>query len=95
MKLEREKQRCPICGERVFTGVVWMEHFHSHEWTRRRRDRREQARQKVCPVCNRHFHAKRRDGEYCSGACRQKAYRIRVTVVGGAIMVPPVSVTQP
>ena len=32
---------------------------------------------KVCPACRNCFEAARRDTRYCSGKCRQKAYRQR------------------
>jgi ribosomal protein S27AE len=37
------------------------------------------ARQGVCPSCGTVFQAARSDAVYCSGACRQAAYRRRVT----------------
>ena len=33
-----------------------------------------------CTVCDTPFHAGRGDAEYCSGACKQKAYRDRKRV---------------
>jgi hypothetical protein len=33
----------------------------------------------TCQVCGRIFQPPRSDAKYCSSACRQKAYRTRVT----------------
>ena len=32
---------------------------------------------KICPVCRNCFETGRRDTKYCSGKCKQKAYRAR------------------
>jgi len=42
-----------------------------------RKERRTEDREKVCEVCARPFVATRRDAKTCSGACKQKAYRLR------------------
>lgn len=83
--------KCPYCGRWV---ILIKEEIQMHKWIEKRRQLREQARQKVCPVCVREFRARRCDGEYCSGACRQKAYRSRVTAVGAAPRQAPVTVTH-
>jgi hypothetical protein len=75
------QQKCEVCGEWV-RNLDWRTHWHVHESTRRRRERREEARQKFCPVCKRKFKATRRDGMFCCSACKQKAYRKRVTDTG-------------
>ena len=38
-----------------------------------------EQRNKICPVCQTPFEAKRTDARTCSSACRQKGYRARVT----------------
>jgi hypothetical protein len=45
------------------------------------RARRAKARSatRACACCGEHFESKRADAVFCSGACRQKAYRRRVT----------------
>lgn len=45
----------------------------------RRKERRAAARVKVCKFCGDQFTATRADGIYCGPACRQSAYRKRVT----------------
>jgi hypothetical protein len=47
---------------------------------RERRKRRSKYRyrpQRTCPTCNVRFQPTRADAEYCSNACRQRAYRLR------------------
>jgi hypothetical protein len=63
--------------------------WHSYCWpcasdqeNARQRDLRRQARaNRRCATCTRTFTPPRSDGLYCSGACRQRAYRQRVGVV--------------
>jgi predicted RNA-binding Zn-ribbon protein involved in translation (DUF1610 family) len=47
--------------------------------TLRAKERRQRAREKVCQQCLKPFTAKRRDARYCTVACKQSAYRGRVT----------------
>jgi hypothetical protein len=56
-------------------------HLSIHQATLARQ-RRAEARgaTRVCADCGEHFEPVRADSLYCSGACRQKAYRKRVTV---------------
>ena len=42
--------------------------------------RYQKRKDTVCSVCGKVFTPKRADSKYCSNACRQKAYRERVTV---------------
>jgi hypothetical protein len=42
---------------------------------KRRKERKMKERQKVCPVCNEQYQAKRKDSIYCRPACRQKHFR--------------------
>jgi len=51
-----------------------------HRWyNRHRAAASERARRKCCIVCERGFDATRRDALTCSPACRQRAYRTRMT----------------
>jgi hypothetical protein len=43
----------------------------------RARRREERARDIICRSCGGIFRSMRRDAHYCSGACRQDAYRMR------------------
>jgi hypothetical protein len=40
-----------------------------------RKEKRAEARKKVCEVCDEEFTATKRDAKTCSKACKQKAYR--------------------
>jgi hypothetical protein len=46
-----------------------------------RRERRAEARKKICEVCDEEFTATRLDAKTCSDGCRQKAYRRRTREV--------------
>jgi len=48
----------------------------------RRKKLKELEREKICPICNEPFKAKRKDSLYCSPKCKQKAYRTSVTDKG-------------
>lgn len=45
----------------------------------RRRARLAEARHKTCGVCGKVFDGPRRDAKFCGPACKQRAYRGRVT----------------
>ncbi len=75
---------CPECGRWMYLNL----YFHRDLRPRRefcsarcyQRARRRQARgvvKKVCEVCGSTFHPARHYARYCSGACRQRAYRER------------------
>ena len=76
---------CPVCGRSVVQphlyGAGTCSEECRHEQTlRRRREIREIRRGKrTCETCGETFIPKRSDSRYCSGACRQKAYRERRT----------------
>lgn len=91
---DTSRKQCPYCGEWVYSGAVFTDHLGMHRCVARRRERRLQARQKVCPMCNREFTATRADGVFCSSACRQKAYRLRVTDHSASQIEAPASVTD-
>ena len=71
---------CIVCG-RVTTGrkKYCSQRCINDAYMERRRQRHEANLKKVCVVCGRPFTAKRTDAEYCSPACKQAAYRRRVT----------------
>lgn len=71
---------CPVCG-RIVTGKkkYCSQRCINDAYMERRRQRHEAQLQKVCAVCGKPFTAKRVDAEYCSPACKQAAYRGRVT----------------
>lgn len=84
---------CDNCGREVNTCELrraqWV--FCSEACQRRRlaihyaalaRQQRAEARgpSRACAECGEHFEPVRANSVYCSGACRQKAYRKRVTV---------------
>lgn len=50
---------------------------------RQRELRREARANRPCETCGTLFTPPRADGRYCSGACRQKAYRRRLADGGG------------
>lgn len=54
------------------------------------RARRAEARgpSRQCDVCGEVFEPKRADARFCSGPCRQKAYRRRVTVAKRSAVLP-------
>ena len=89
---DKQRDQCAVCGEWLYHRVM-SEHMSAHRWTERRRERREAARRKVCPLCGNPFQAQRCDALFCSSACRQSAYRARVTLIGANPMLAPVTVT--
>ena len=48
-------------------------------WKAEQRHKRALARRRRCAGCNTPFTPTRADGLYCTDACRQRAYRLRVT----------------
>lgn len=74
--------RCRQC-QRMFIGPIQRRYcsYECGEATRAgRRDRTRDRTARPCDVCGDTFTPPRSDGRYCSGACRQRAYRRR----GGA-----------
>jgi len=75
---------CPVCGVR-HTGLPTYGRFRGYCWPCRdaarlalARKRRAQRRaNRTCEHCGATFTPTRADGRYCSGACRQAAYRER------------------
>lgn len=74
---------CPQCGEVFYCKA---ESYHNGRkyctchcanaaYIARRAVWREEARDKICPICGKQFHAKRKDTVYCSLACKQRRYR--------------------
>jgi len=71
---------CIVCG-RVTTGrkKYCSQRCCNDAYMERRRQRHIVSLQKKCVVCGKSFTAKRADTRYCSPACKQSAYRKRVT----------------
>jgi hypothetical protein len=78
---------CETCGRPVHNEwrsrprrhVFCSERCASRWYNARQKAERDEARLKICEVCCEHFEAPRRDTKYCGTACKQKAYRHRVT----------------
>jgi hypothetical protein len=78
-------QCCAMCERRMvyrLTSTALVRTFCSKQCknsyqAQLRKERRTEDREKVCEVCGRPFVATRRDAKTCSGACKQKAYRLR------------------
>lgn len=71
---------CPVCG-RIVTGrkKYCSQRCVNDAYMERRRQRHAASLRKTCAVCGKPFTAKRADAMYCSPACKQTAYRGRVT----------------
>jgi len=92
---QREVERARRWGDRVSTCVFCGRYVTGRKsycsqrcindaYMERRRQRHDATLQKVCAVCGNTFTAKRTDARYCSHACKQSAYRKRVTDNGCA-----------
>ena len=68
-----------VCARRRRRHVFCSAFCERQHYAKQQRDKRIAARQKHCATCGNGFEATRSDGEYCSGRCRQRAYRQRVT----------------
>lgn len=81
--------KCETCGREVHNELNRRRRRHTFccqacaikAQSARARQRRTEARgaSKPCTICGEHFEPTRKDSCYCSAACRQKAYRRRVT----------------
>lgn len=71
---------CVVCG-RLVTGrkKYCSQRCVNDAYMERRRQRHAASLRKTCAVCGKPFTAKRTDAMYCSPACKQAAYRGRVT----------------
>lgn len=71
---------CVVCG-RFVTGrkKYCSQRCVNDAYMERRRQRHAASLLKRCAVCGKPFTAKRADAMYCSPACKQTAYRGRVT----------------
>jgi hypothetical protein len=82
--LSRE-QNCERCGRPVFIPSRWKPKrpicsakCRGALETAKAKQRRTSRRvERECPICRRKFTPKRIDARYCSGACKQAAYRWR------------------
>lgn len=74
---------CYICGKVFYAGmphaVLCSERCNQDATLQRRKEARLPERIRTCLMCGVEFQAKRKDTRYCSAACKQKAYRRRVT----------------
>jgi len=82
------EQNCEHCARPVFTPSRWklkraicspkcrgaLDTARAKELRTLRRSERQ------CPQCGRRFTPKRTDGRFCSGACKQAAYRLRMRI---------------
>ena len=86
------KRVCPYCGNAFYTcnnrqiycpdtfiGTSCAVKANQARQKAYRAEERKSTLQKTCAVCGRTFTAKKVDALYCSAACKQKAYRRRVT----------------
>jgi hypothetical protein len=83
-----EPQRCKGCNDPAGRRAsnYWNARWWGYCWkcardgeNARQRERRAKARaNRKCETCGGAFTPKRADGRFCSGACRQSAYRERV-----------------
>lgn len=79
------KRSCPVCGKVFYTTNprrVYDDYYACSRYAHRANAKaaREAARLSRCEVCGNAFTPKRAGAKYCSGACKQRAYRERVTV---------------
>jgi hypothetical protein len=80
---------CVTCGRNVYLREPPNQYFIRHAiacsddcraaYYRAKRLARKGPRERVCATCGETFTPPRRDAKTCSPACRQKAYRQRVT----------------
>jgi hypothetical protein len=75
----QHQRDCLGCGMTMHCGWNFASSFCSARCQKRsRRQRRQQHRPMMtCTVCKVQFKPKRTDAQFCSGACRQWAYRRR------------------
>jgi hypothetical protein len=59
--------------QRTFCSDPCRQEYHNQL----RKEKRTEAREKVCEICGEEFTATRRDARTCSDRCKQKAYRRR------------------
>lgn len=81
-EVNTSEQRCGRHRQWVFCSEACQRRHLSIHYAALARQQRAEARgaTRVCADCGEHFEPVRADSLYCSGACRQKAYRKRVTV---------------
>jgi hypothetical protein len=76
---------CAGCGRAVHLAHDWVrrrrivcsERYRAIAHNAARRQQRQAARQRTCAPCGSRFTPRRRDGRFCSTACRMRAYRWR------------------
>ena len=78
------KKRCKNCGKEFYTMCHFRVYCQMSECRTEtiKKQKEEQKRghysEHICPVCSASFISKRKDAGYCSNACRQKAYRVKM-----------------
>lgn len=76
---------CKGCGRVFYTQIPTKKYCYYHRCGNRgyqkelKQRRLEKRKDLVCKGCGKTFTPKRVDASYCSNACRQRAYRQRVT----------------
>jgi len=81
----RKYRDCHWCGRRRYYGCASQlpRNYCCYECLRLAKNARRRKPRRtiymVCVGCEETFTAQRRDAEYCSSACRQRAYRGRVS----------------
>lgn len=71
------KQTPPMYSDRSPPAVVCDDRCRHEAQLARQRERRAAERRTDCAECGETFTPARSDAKYCSGACRQRAYRKR------------------
>jgi hypothetical protein len=66
---------CKGCGMPMLTREQWQGVTCSERCAQRERRLRNRHKSRVCVTCGLRFKTTRTDAKFCSGACRQKAYR--------------------
>lgn len=62
----------------MWQGSLCSQRCNQNAVLSRRREARRAEHSKTCPHCRRTFVERRKDGVYCSNACRQASHRVRV-----------------
>ena len=78
------RRTCPVCGTVFYTGNPYKKYDDYYTCSRyihrdNAKKARERARATKCTICGKSFIPQRAGALYCSAACKQMAYRKRVT----------------
>lgn len=89
---------CEMCRKRFIRRTIYSRccsyRCVNDDYIAKRAVRRDAARRKQCARCGKGFLARRRDAKYCGPACKQVAYRGRVTDAGCVDSPQPRGVTH-